>query len=284
MINLPPIIERIAALLAEDTDASVTYAALEARLALEKVCYDRLRQCHDYISHAQLKKWQPRQIVNTLLKEVDQHATQTRTLHISRNPARPGEKPEEQEYVEIGTEVGFDPRIIEKLWNALAKIALHVRLPEHKEDHIPPYGDKEQIRAKVEEVSRELERLSKTTMTFSGIGEEVSFVCECGEKNKRRASLLHQGQQVSCINPNCQHTYIVKIVGQDVGFEADVFSVICHECDTVVHIPRRGLMTLKYDQFGSCFCPNCNQKNFFQWRLLQVRPRMEGEEDAKIDS
>lgn len=136
MINLPPIIERIAALLAEDTDASVTYAALEARLALEKVCYDRLRQCHDYISHAQLKRWQPRQIVNTLLQEVDQHATQTRTLHISRNPARPDRKPEEEEYVEIGTEVGFDPRVIEKLWNALAKLALHVHLPEHK---VRPY-------------------------------------------------------------------------------------------------------------------------------------------------
>lgn len=50
MIYLPPLIDRIKALLAEGTDSSVTYAALEARLALEKVCYDRLRQRHDYIS------------------------------------------------------------------------------------------------------------------------------------------------------------------------------------------------------------------------------------------
>lgn len=47
MINLDPVIERIDALLDEDTDQSVTYAALEARLALERVCYDRLRQRHD---------------------------------------------------------------------------------------------------------------------------------------------------------------------------------------------------------------------------------------------
>lgn len=280
MINLPPIIERIKALLNDDTEASVTYAALEARLALEKVCYDRLRQCHDYISHAQLKRWQPRQVVNTLLKEVDQHATQTRTLQISKNPVRPDVKPEDDEYVEIGTEIGFDPKYVEKLWNALARLALHVRLPEHKDDHIPAYGDKVETRAKVEEVIVELERLSKTTMTFSGIGEGVSFVCECGEKNIRRVALLREGQSVSCVNANCQHTYIVHMDENETLFEPDMFSIKCHECGTVVHIPRRGLMTLKYDQLGSCFCPTCNRKNFFQWRLMQVRPRKEGEGEA----
>ena len=47
MLQLNPIIDRIKALLAEDTDASATYSALEARLALEKAVYDRLRQRHD---------------------------------------------------------------------------------------------------------------------------------------------------------------------------------------------------------------------------------------------
>lgn len=37
MIQLQPIIDRIKALLDQDTEASTTYAALESRLALEKV-------------------------------------------------------------------------------------------------------------------------------------------------------------------------------------------------------------------------------------------------------
>ena len=69
MINYASIIERIQALLAEGTEQSITYAALEARLALEKVCYDRLRQAHDYISHAQLRRWQPRDVINTLMSD-----------------------------------------------------------------------------------------------------------------------------------------------------------------------------------------------------------------------
>jgi hypothetical protein len=97
MLNLDPIIERIKVLLAEDTDASVTYAALEARLAIEKVCYDRLRQRHDYIAHAQLKKWQPGAVVTTLMAEVDPHIGQTVTLSIGKNPADVTIKPEDVE-------------------------------------------------------------------------------------------------------------------------------------------------------------------------------------------
>ncbi|MGB3795564.1 MAG: hypothetical protein WA957_04595, partial [Alteraurantiacibacter sp.] len=162
MIDLAPIIKRIETLLADKTEASTTYAALEARLALEKVCYDRLRQRHNYISHEQLKRWQPGAVVLTLMKEVDAHLGQTMTLKIGKNP---GVTPENDDYVEIGTEVGFNPKRIAKMWQALANLALHVRLPKHSNDHISAYGDKAQIRAKVDEVVMELKRLSKGTMT-----------------------------------------------------------------------------------------------------------------------
>jgi hypothetical protein len=275
MINLSPILDRIAALLAEDTDASVTYAALEARLALEKVCYDRLRQCHDYISHAQLRRWQPRRIMNTLLKEVDQHATQTFTLHISKNPARPDVKPEHDEYAEIGTQVGFDPKYVEKLWNALAKLALHARLPEHKEDHISAYGDKVQIRAKVEEVVRELERLSKGNMTFSGVpvGGDITFVCTCGEKNRRRAALLREGQRIFCINPDCDASFTVRKEGSEIGFEAETCDFTCQGCGDQKSLPWRFFFEkLKFGDRAVFDCRNCSHRNYVEWRLTQVAP------------
>lgn len=272
MINIPPIIARITHLLNEDTDSSITYAALEARLALEKVCYDRLRQCHDYISHEDLKKWQPNQVVNILINEVDQHASSTRTLSISRLPAVDGRNPEDEEYVEIGMEVGFNPKLIGKLWNALAKLALHVRLPQSKNDAVPDYGDKEKIKSKVLDVISELKRLSSTTMTFSGIGEEVSFECDCGAKNRRRASLLKQGQVVSCINPECAGSWHVRIDGTDIGFQARLAHIKCEQCTKCNHIPWRTVASMKYDQVGSFSCDPCGHKNYFKWLLKQVRP------------
>jgi len=271
MINLPPIIQRIKALLEEDTEASVTYAALEARLALEKVCYDRLRQRHDYISHDQLRKWQPGAVVNTLIKEVDEHLGETMTLSIGTNPAQAGVKPEDEEFVEVGTEIGFNPKRIAKMWQALAKLALHVRLPEHKGDHIAEYGDKAQIRAKVAGVVAELERLAKGTMTFSGLGAEVSFDCSCGETNKRRAKLLRNGQHVHCINPDCKLTWKAVKEGGDFNFESVTVPINCDECSAANHMPWRYFLDMKHDEVGSFSCHACGHKNYVQWRLTQVR-------------
>lgn len=278
VIQLPPVIARIRALLDEDTEASITYAALEARLALEKVCYDRLRQRHDYISHDQLRRWQPGAIINTLLKDVDEHVGQTLTISIGTSPAEAGVKPEDDEYVPIGTEVGFDAKRIVKMWNALAKLALHVRLPEHKNDHIPDYGDKAPIRAKVEEVVAELERLATGTMTFSGLGEEVSFVCSCGEKNKRRAGLLREGQHIHCINPDCKITWKATKDADDVTFESVTVPVDCENCKAANHMPWRYFLDMKHDEIGSFSCHTCRHKNYVQWRLMQVRPTADVEQ------
>lgn len=273
MIHLDPMITRIADLLEQDTDQSVTFAALEARLALEKVCYDRLRQRHDYISHAQLRKWQPGAVINTLMADVDQHVTQTMTLSIGKNP---GVKPQDDEYVEVGTEIGFDPKQIAKLWNALGKLALHVRLPEHRDDHIPQYGDKAQVRAKVEEVVTELQRLAKGTMTFSGVGEEVSFVCPCGEKNRRRAALLREGQHVYCMNPECKLTWKAVKEADGFGFKAVTIPISCESCKAANYMPWRAFLDMKHDQTGSFSCSSCQHQNYVQWRLMQVRRESAG--------
>ncbi len=251
--------------------SSVTYAALEARLALEKACYDRLRQRHDYISHADLRGWNPGYVVNKIMADVDQHFTQTMTLRMGKNPARSDVKPEDEEYVEIGTEVGFDPKRISKMWNALAKLALHVRVPEHRDDHMPDYGDKEDVRAKVNEVVVELERLSKGTMLFSGIGEEVSFECTCGQKNKRRAALLKAGQSVACFSPDCSRSF--KVLIDDDGkfaFELEAAEVPCAACGAVTLAPQREVMKMKPGQSKVVKCLACGHENRIAWILMRA--------------
>ena len=50
MINLKPIIETVDGLLAQGTAQGATYAALECRLAIEKICYDRLKVARLHLS------------------------------------------------------------------------------------------------------------------------------------------------------------------------------------------------------------------------------------------
>lgn len=267
MLDLEPIIARIRGLLAQDTDASVTYAALEARLALEKVAYDRLRQRHDYISHAQLKRWQPGRILRDLLARVDDATTATVTLRISENGA---------DWHEVGTEVGFDAEKLAKMWQALASLALHIRLPESSSTPVSDYGDKNKIATKVSEVLQELESLSASTTATSGFPKRgvVSFVCVCGETNKRRRELLKQHQQVYCINPDCREVWDVKLEDGQHSFKRAGINVNCVGCGCKILVPWRSALELARDEMLRFHCNECSETNEVWWQLAHgtMRP------------
>lgn len=272
MIQLQPIIDRIRSLLDQDTDASVTYAALEARLALEKIVYDRLRQRHDYIAHQQLRAWTPGEVVKRLMVEVDEHITETVVLKMSKSPYVAGVTPRPEDFVQIGTEIGLRSKKVAKLWQALSNVALHVRLPKDKGDHIPEYGDKAKTRAKIDDALVELERLAKGTMTFSGvpIGGDVKFDCTCGVENKRRAKFLKHGQHVYCINPKCKQTWKVLIEGTETNFENVSIDVPCRKCGIVSSVPWRTVTGMRYDQTLKYPCYDCEEPNIVKWQLMQA--------------
>lgn len=241
-------------------------------MALEKVVYDRLRQRHDYIAHEQLRKWQPGEVVKILLQEVDANVTQTHILSMSNQPHIAGVTPKEGDFVTIGTEVGFDAKKIAKMWQALSNLALHVRLPRDKNDSLPDYGDHTKIRLKVLEVVDELERLSKGNMTFSGISVrgDVSFICTCGEKNKKRKDLIKDGQYVFCVNPKCDETWKVEIDGDDINFENVLIEVKCLNCEIINNIPWRIVAKMKYDEILRYPCRECKATNLAKWQLIQA--------------
>jgi hypothetical protein len=160
------------------------------------------------------------------------------------------------------------------MWNALARLALHARLPNNRNDQMSDYGDKQQIRAKVEEVVCELERIATGTMSFPGIGEVVSFDCQCGEKNKRRVRLLRDRQHIHCINPDCKITWRAVTDGERFVFEPVTVAVNCEKCKTSNHMPWRVVKDMKRDAFGTFSCHSCKHKNHVQWRLTQVRPEI----------
>ena len=273
MIDLKPIIERVRVLVEQDTDQSLTYAALECRLAIEKICYDRLRMAHDYISHAHLKKWQPAAVVSTLIVEVDPHVTTTRTLSMSREPTNPDGPvvlPDE-DYIQIGTQIGFDSKKLGSLWNALSGVALHVRLPRSKTDEIPAYGNKVQIKAKVMEALREMERLASSTMSLGAFGPEVSFTCACGTLNKRKVWQLKQGQIVICVNPDCDESFSVSLRDSNVFFKPQMSDFEC-SCGVKTSVPHRTFQKMKTDVVSAIECPGCKRMNRFMWQMTHAKP------------
>ena len=267
MIDLKAIIKTVEGLLAQGTAQGATYAALECRLAIEKICYDRLKVAHDYISHDDLRRWQPRDVVETLIAEVDGHIASPFTLSMSREPAKsssqaPAESPE---WVQVGTQTGFDPKRLGSLWHSLSNVALHVRLPRTKSDHIPAYGDENEVREKVADALGELRRLAEGNLISSGVGKEVSFECECGQRNKRRAVLLKEGQTVSCVRADCPESYTVLFEGGEILFERRKLLFEC-KCGRTLAAQTRVVEQLKRDQAVMLEC-ECGGKVTVMWRI-----------------
>lgn len=277
MINLEPTISQIEKLLEENTEASVTYAALECRLAIERICYERLRLAHDYISHDDLRKWQPSDIVKTLIQEVDANAAKTFTLFIAREPTQEGsptptrEDYEAMEWLPVGTQVGFAPNKLGKLWNGLAKLALHIEMPASKDASVKQYGDIQAITRKVNEALAEIKRISNGTLTSSGMmmGGEVSFECKCGSKNKRRLELLRDGQTINCINPDCDESY--DYVQSDTLFGRRTFEIVCRACGSSRDIPKRTVEKLKTEEHIPFDCDGCGETIYVSWRPMQAQ-------------
>jgi hypothetical protein len=123
-------------------------------------------------------------------------------------------------------------------------------------------------------VLAELERLSKGTMTLCGLGETVSFDCPvCGEKNKRRAALLREGQRIFCLRADCDASFNVRKDGDDIGFEGETCDFACEACRHPKILPWR--LFFEKVKFGDRVvfdCHKCAHRNYVEWRLTQVAP------------
>ena len=273
MLTMTKNIEVIENLLNENTPASLTYAALECRLTIEQLCYERLRMLHEFISHDDIAKWQPAQVVKTLMQEVDPYVTTSVKISISTESIDENtDKPlEDFEYEEIGTQVGFNPNKMGKLWNALANLALHIPVPKNKDVQISRYGDQEKVRKKVQDCLDEFRRLSETTINFTGFGDVVSFDCfGCSNQIKRKSQTLEHQQTINCIDPKCDESYKVEKRNEEFYFERRKVKFECH-CGHELALAYNHVERSKLNEKIKVVCTNCNEENLIKWTLCKAQ-------------
>ena len=263
---------RIEELVQEGTEESLSYAALRARLALELVCYHRLRVAYDYISADDLQRWQPRDVVNKLIQEVEPKIASSYTMSMGKEPMKETGKDatredfENVEYVEVGRQAGFDSKRLGKIWNSLGSF-LHVQKPVNSQAELAVFGRVDVIRRRVEEALEMLRELQRGTMVAVGFGPTVRFECGCGSTNKRSSNLLSNGQVVSCVNPQCKERWTVSIEGEDIYFERRTIAVAC-KCGAANQLGEQWLLLLERNQSLRFKCEVCSADNRVRWKLI----------------
>lgn len=275
VINLNKAITTIEALLECGRDPELTYAALECRLALERICYDRLQVAHDYISHAEIRRWQPKHVMNILIEDVNPNAANQLTLCISRDSLKPeklatlAEESDNLTWIPVGTQSAFDPSHVAKLWNALSHAALHARLPKKKGDEIAMYGQRDIIHKHVLATLEVLRTVAQGNMVGNGFGDAIAFECLCKTKNKRRADILADKTIVSCINPDCMESYVYESAAS--VFARRVLTEHCESCNEKIYLPLRYMDDLGTRAILRVNCGACKNVLRFRWVPMKER-------------
>ncbi|MBY8036397.1 hypothetical protein KW477_00275 [Vibrio fluvialis] len=263
MVDIKARINSIKKHLEENTETSLLLAALEARLTIEMICYDRFKQNDDYISQADLVKWNPGDIVAQVANEVSSSVNEAFTLRIARyNPGDP--KPEnpddfdKQNPIVVGKQSKIKLSEAKSIWNALSRVALHLHLSNYEQYGI--YGNGELIKKKVIDAINLLEGVSEGNLLLGGsFKPSENFECiTCHTKIRKFFDKLPMPSVISCTNPKCMESYLIEI-NEDDKFQVTRYSYkfTCEGCGNHFEVPHRSLDGLTHKEQINITCNSC---------------------------
>lgn len=266
MFDIAQRISVIRSLLEVNSQAALTYAALECRLTIEQVCYDRLKISYGHISYEDLKRWQPRDVVRQVEEDANELAASGFTLSMSTTPVDSNldgltqKQYEALEYIQLGEQVGLSLNKLGRLWNALSNVALHVRMPVDRADDVQVYGSSQDVRQKVLEAIAELEKLKTGTLLAGAIGANYFFSCiTCGAEIRRIEKLLKHEQIINCVNPDCKESYLIHKEGEETFHSRRIANIFCKGCGKEFGIPLKIIDTLRFGNLLDITCESCGQ-------------------------
>lgn len=283
VLDLSKKIAEIEKLLDEGSDASITYAALESRLTIEYICYERFKLFHSYLSPKDIEKWPPKHIVKQVSEDVSDIINDEVTVSVAlvgekTNELTTQDDYEKLDYKVLGTQKSVDLSKAHKLWNSLSGLALHIHLPSRDDDVLKFYGNTEKTKVKVKAALDLFNELKKGDLIIGGfVGETFNIECvSCKVLIKKPAMKLKSGNViVNCISPNCPESYLVNYVNGDYVTERNVFNFKCNECGHDLDVPHQTFSKLHLNSRLKIKCGNCLSKT-----SVIMRPLVKVEENT----
>jgi transcription elongation factor Elf1 len=231
-------------------DARLRYAALDLRLVIEALTYDRATAYKEELPPKEYETWQPKKLMAVLL-EIDPTADKDSTIRVGVEetygvPASVMEN--------LGTDTVFNLPLLKKHYDALGNY-LHV--PSLKQAQGAP-PSMEKLRQRCTDISGYIEKVLSSPVWNSTLGDFATFECHlCGAPIRKR--LPHGISDVTAECFECLASYKVKDIGDGkIDAVAEITQIPCAnpDCGHLFEIFRRE-MTLN----TSWNCPKCDGQN-----------------------
>jgi hypothetical protein len=241
-------LERARVELASNAPERLKYAALELRTGLEAITYDRMRMYKDDIPPEEYATWQPKKVMQLLL-DIDPYADQGCVVHIGIEKEY-GKPSDDMKY--MGTEQVLSMSTLKKHYDALGSY-LHMPTSKQIKENAIPSLDK--LRIRCGEIAIELDKALSSGMFNVHLGSSSTMECfRCNTPIRRHLPLSKEQVDAKCFN--CNATYIVTRVGDQVSWQAKAQELKCptNTCESS--------FMLYEDQMkqGTCWtCEDCKE-------------------------
>lgn len=196
-------VSRARALLTQGAELpTLRYAALEARLAMEALTYDRAQAYGDDFPTWEIGTWQPRKLLLILL-DIDPLADTGKSLSISKEPAR-GPPDENEDWVDLGTETILDLEMIKDQYDAIGS---RLHMPTIQQMESGAHHDPERLRRRLDGLLTHLEAvLSSPIFNLTMIGRNSRISClRCGHRIRKAVRDNAEAATTRC--PGCGLSY-----------------------------------------------------------------------------
>ncbi len=236
-----PNLEQISKLLADGSEQSIRYTALELRMCLEELAYDLLKLYMKHLPGDVVDTWQPPRVIDTVA-EYDPNIEEDYTLSI-RVEGVENAKP-----VCLGRHEGVSGAFIKKHYHKLSSY-LHVPTIRQRERSEPNIKC---LRAYIEELLPEVKRLFSSTARFAP-AKTLEFHCpSCRTHLVRNIRILEKDPFMVCTEPTCRARYECRETGGDWSVGIHRVDVTCPSCET--QTPEDGVILKE----GSMYrCKHC---------------------------
>jgi predicted RNA-binding Zn-ribbon protein involved in translation (DUF1610 family) len=253
---------RAQALMAEASHESLRYAALELRLCIEALTYEKLGAFSKMVPEEVLRTWQPPQAVKALL-EFEPRADRTFVLYagIEEEYGKPA-----KDINYVGKHSSLRLGWLRKHYNKLGNLL-----------HVPAVGDQRApnvsgLKEYLAEVVADLQEPLQSTITGGTFREIFSFTCsECGKPVIANVDTVREKNKAICLNPQCKAEYFAQVnETEQATFQliVTVFECADESCDGTVSVENR-----KLDVGVEFKCPKCRLRHEIVHRQWGYGPR-----------
>ncbi|WKD48218.1 hypothetical protein [Microbulbifer spongiae] len=185
-------------------DSRLKFAALELRMTLEALTYERAQLYKKELTEKQIKIWQPRKLLTTLI-DIDPFVDSSPTISFGIE-GEDGSPPEEMKL--LGKETVISLKDIKNYYDRLSS---YLHTPTIEQGMLKENSSPQRIRYRCEEIVSIMKDVVSSPIFNVDLRDKASLNCyECGSEIVRTIPPSSNELQVKCLQENCLASYIVK--------------------------------------------------------------------------